>query len=605
MKIRNILFWAIALIILASCEPNEPDSVYVNTAPVINAQSFIAKENIADNYVIGTVTAKDEVDHDNITFSIKSDDSGLFEITPEGKISLIEGMHLNFKTAQKHTITVRAYDGIVGRSAEVNITVKDVEDYPPLEVVLDPTSLTLYPYPFYATQLQVTSDLEGNTVTWSSSDKSVAKVDENGLVTPVSVGNAIISAQAGGGSAQCTVEVIDGPVTELGIDLTDIELYTNESAALSIATLTADVEQTSEPQWSSDNANVATVGQNGIVTATGSGTANITVTVDNLTASCTVTVKPNVYVAGRKYIGQLFLTVAMVWVNGVPMSMSEAPNNTSAFSVFVQGTDIYVAGHAESSLNQEFTARLWKNGVPQFLGGVDDNTFSASSASSVYVDGDNVYVAGYVTDQNGFIDAALWENGTLHKLTNAMGTAVASSVFVQNNEVYVAGRISDSAALWKNQSLIESFGGNPSSASSIFVEDNTVYVAGSETFGNSTKAIQWENGSPTVLTTDENLSGATGNSIFVDNGNVYVSGSEINGGGILKLWTNGKLTNQFTDGSEGGASIGQVFVDNGNVYVVGSISINNNLEAKLWVNGQLLDFFDDPTNASASAVFVK
>ena len=45
------------------------------------------------------------------------------------------------------------------------------------------------------------------TVTWSSSDESVATVDENGVVTAVGRGEAIITVTAGSYSASCTVEV--------------------------------------------------------------------------------------------------------------------------------------------------------------------------------------------------------------------------------------------------------------------------------------------------------------------------------------------------------------------------------------------------------------
>ena len=48
---------------------------------------------------------------------------------------------------------------------------------------------------------------ESKTVTWSSSNESVAAVDENGVVTAVGRGEAIITVTAGSYSASCTVEV--------------------------------------------------------------------------------------------------------------------------------------------------------------------------------------------------------------------------------------------------------------------------------------------------------------------------------------------------------------------------------------------------------------
>ena len=57
------------------------------------------------------------------------------------------------------------------------------------------------------------------TVTWSSSDASIASVDANGKVTAIKDGSAIITAQAGGKSATCSVTVQSAPdgAVDLGI----------------------------------------------------------------------------------------------------------------------------------------------------------------------------------------------------------------------------------------------------------------------------------------------------------------------------------------------------------------------------------------------------
>ena len=57
------------------------------------------------------------------------------------------------------------------------------------------------------------------TVTWTSSDESVATVDENGVVTGVSVGEAVITAAAVEASATCTVTVTAAAVPVQNITL--------------------------------------------------------------------------------------------------------------------------------------------------------------------------------------------------------------------------------------------------------------------------------------------------------------------------------------------------------------------------------------------------
>ena len=77
-------------------------------------------------------------------------------------------------------------------------------------VILDRTSLTMAPNTSYTFEIDVDPfDVSDKTLTWSSSAPSVAKVDQDGTVTSLSDGIAVISAVAvGGASASCTVKVV-------------------------------------------------------------------------------------------------------------------------------------------------------------------------------------------------------------------------------------------------------------------------------------------------------------------------------------------------------------------------------------------------------------
>ena len=77
-------------------------------------------------------------------------------------------------------------------------------------VFIDRTSLTMVPNTSYTFETDVDPfDASDKTLTWSSSAPSVAKVDQDGTVTSLSDGAAVISAVAvGGASASCTVKVV-------------------------------------------------------------------------------------------------------------------------------------------------------------------------------------------------------------------------------------------------------------------------------------------------------------------------------------------------------------------------------------------------------------
>lgn len=128
-------------------------------------------------------------------------------------------------------------------------------------------------------------------VTWSSSDKSVATVN-NGVVKGVGNGTATITATTVDGeyTASCEVNVKAIPVSGITLDKTSLEVMEKMTATL-VATVAPDNAANKSITWTSDNEEVATV-QNGIITAVAAGTANITVTtVDgNYTATCAVTV---------------------------------------------------------------------------------------------------------------------------------------------------------------------------------------------------------------------------------------------------------------------------------------------------------------------------
>ena len=127
------------------------------------------------------------------------------------------------------------------------------------------------------------------TVKYESSNDQIATVAQDGTVTAVAEGKATITATVNGTEKlTCTVNVTKQPVTyKYELSKTKLTLDPNETETLSVI-VTPDKDIT--VKWTSSNDKVATVDENGKVTAVGEGKATITASVDGQELNCAVTV---------------------------------------------------------------------------------------------------------------------------------------------------------------------------------------------------------------------------------------------------------------------------------------------------------------------------
>lgn len=234
--------------------------------------------------LVATVSPADAT---NAAVTWSSSNSAVATVSAAGLVSPV--------AAGTATITVATQDG--GKSATCAVTVA-AATVAVTGITLDKTTLNLVAGSA-AVKLTATitpANATNKSVTWLSSNTSVATVSDSGDVTPVAAGNAIITAKTADGTkaATCSVTITAAPISVTGVtlDKTTLNLTVNSAAPALVATIAPENASDKAFSWSSDKPNVATVDTNGVVTGKAAGTAIVTVTTHDgsHTATCTVTV---------------------------------------------------------------------------------------------------------------------------------------------------------------------------------------------------------------------------------------------------------------------------------------------------------------------------
>ena len=176
----------------------------------------------------------------------------------------------------------KALEGLSFERTELELNVGDVYS---LEAIVSP------------------SDAEGYMLQWESSDEAVASVSDDGEVTAVSAGTADITVSSGEISATCAVTVKEPVISveSVSLDVQQLELNIGETYTLQ-ATVLPENATDKGIKWSSDDSEIATVDESGLVTAVSLGETVITVITDDgsKTASCMLTVSQKIN--GHEYV---------------------------------------------------------------------------------------------------------------------------------------------------------------------------------------------------------------------------------------------------------------------------------------------------------------
>ncbi|MBP5204158.1 Ig domain-containing protein [bacterium] len=190
------------------------------------------------------------------------------------------------------TITVTTAEGKTA-TCIVQVVAESV-DAESIELSSDDTTI----YVGSSTQIIAKISPENSTnhdLVWSSSDTSIATVDDKGIVTGVKQGTVTITAKTSDGKVVATITIT---VEEEGLvlDADETTIYVDSSAQIT-AKINQENVTNSDLIWSSSDTSIATVDNNGVVTGVKPGTVTITAKTSDgkYVGTITITVEEEVF----------------------------------------------------------------------------------------------------------------------------------------------------------------------------------------------------------------------------------------------------------------------------------------------------------------------
>lgn len=216
----------------------------------------------------------------------------------------VEALKLSYSSSDPDVVMVDEHGNLVAvnaGTAEVALSSEDgkIYDSGVITVVVTPTgisvpdSVTLSMGDNINASIEATVTPEDATdvvIEYSSSDEAIATVDNTGYITAIAAGEADVTAIIADTGLAATCHVIVTPAIEsMDMSKSSMTMKPGATGTLSVA-VSPEEANISGMTWTSTDEAVATVDQEGNVTAVADGTATITATIGNTSATCDVTV---------------------------------------------------------------------------------------------------------------------------------------------------------------------------------------------------------------------------------------------------------------------------------------------------------------------------
>ena len=366
----------------------------------------------------------------------------------------------------------------------------------------------------------------------------------------------------------------ENPLLEILLNKSEISMGVSDLDTLSVTTdigvLMADYE--------SSNSAVVTIDDQGILEALSPGSAEITVTVDDLVAKCQVTVK----------LKTLELNHAEIILKVTDKDTLLVTSELFDRSVVWASSDASIV-----SVDEEGRLMALKSGTAEISATADELTTSCKVTVEL-----TIFLGGSYKEY----EAAYWKDGELFPLTND-GEEVGlyskvNSIKVVNGDIFAGGQKQERlTTVWKNGEEINIEIGGANEIQELAVVEGEIIGVG----GNG-RVFLWDESAGYYYWTESGVTNRAA-SIFVENSDIYVAGMSNNGSiNRATVWKNEQA---FTLDYTTSHIVKDVFVMNGDFYTCAYEFIETSkYKLKYWKNETLVEVTDGSSRALPSAILV-
>lgn len=244
-------------------------------------------------YSVTTTKATKQIGN-SVTLRPKTNYTMYVKVTDENR----EGFQItgDYNMATRQTVTIKAIKrgtwqfGVTHGDGTAYVNVWKVVDVVDIRI---PSAITLKPGETYKFNPVITDSEAETTLTWNSSNSSVASIDQNGSLKAIKPGSTDITVIASNGiRANCKVSIQAINVQSINIDAVP-ELSVGDTYKIKYNILPTNASN-KNVTFHSSNANIIDVSQSGDIIALSEGTAFVNIKAtdgSNITSSVKVTVK--------------------------------------------------------------------------------------------------------------------------------------------------------------------------------------------------------------------------------------------------------------------------------------------------------------------------